>query len=70
MDTIRNRVTSPSRKHSRAFPESPVIGVKLPDEAGEVPVLEILGKQRGGECVRIPHDEAIPRPVPRDHRVR
>lgn len=35
------------------------IGVKLPDEAGEVAVLEEARQQDIGEDVRIPHDEAV-----------
>lgn len=38
------------------FSES--IGVELPDEAGEVVVLEIGGKQDASELGGVPHDEA------------
>lgn len=34
------------------------IGVELPDEAGEIIVLEVGGKEAGGELGGIPDDEA------------
>lgn len=37
---------------------SAYIGVKLPDEAGEVVVLEVLWQEVPGELRRLPDDEA------------
>jgi hypothetical protein len=45
------------------------IGVELPDEAGEVVVLEVLGQQLLGEFRRVPHDEAGAAGAPRHHAV-
>ena len=41
------------------------VGVELPDEAGEVVVLEVLGQQVTGEVERVPHDEAGAAGAPR-----
>lgn len=46
------------------------VGVKLPDEAGEVIVLEVLGKQIFSELRWIPHDETVVVTTPRHYRIR
>lgn len=46
------------------------IGVELTDEAGEVAVLEVARKEKGGELVRVPDDEAVTSSAPRHDRVR
>lgn len=50
------------------FSES--VGVELPDEAGEVVVLEIGGEQEAGELGRVPDDEARLAGAPRHDLVR
>lgn len=45
------------------------IGIELANEAREVVVLEVSGKQSQGEGVRIPNNKAIVSPAPRDNPV-
>ena len=45
------------------------VGVELPDEAGEVVVLEVLGQQVPREVGRVPHHEAGAAGAPRHHAV-
>jgi hypothetical protein len=45
------------------------VGVELPDEAGEVVVLEVLGQEVPGELGRVPHHEAVVGGAPRNYRV-
>ena len=46
------------------------VGVELPEEGGEVAVLEAARKVPRREGVWIPHHEAVPRGAPRYHGVR
>ena len=46
------------------------VSVELPDEAGEVVVLEVLGKKVPAELRRVPHHEAVVRGAPRHYLVR
>ena len=45
------------------------IGVELPDEAGEVVVLEVVRQHVAREGGGVPHDEAVPRGAPGDDPV-
>lgn len=49
--------------------EGNYIGVKLPDEAGEIIVLEVLGKKIFSELWWIPHDETVVVSTPRHNRI-
>lgn len=49
----------------KASPET-YIGIKLPNEAGEVAVLEKRRKKKAGEFRRIPNHKALLRRGPRD----
>lgn len=49
--------------------EEDYVGVKLPDEAGEIIVLEVLGKKIFSELWWIPYDETVVVRTPRHNRI-
>lgn len=54
---------------SKQRTEGRYVGIKLPHEAREIAVLEVLGQEMPSEVRRVPHHEAVIPGSPRNDRV-